>query len=132
MNIHQDMSRIESYLREQPDLRLAIVYGSLAAGRARPDSDLDIAVGTDEPLTSDRKMALIAGLARLTGRSIDLADLNAVGEPLPGEILGGGRRLLGEDHHYAALLLRHLFDQADFLPYRQRMIRERRQAWLQH
>lgn len=132
MSEHQVVDPITDYLREQPDLRLAILYGSTAAGLARPESDLDIAVAARNPLQADRKMALMTGLARLTGRSIDLIDLKTVGEPLLGEILAGGRRILGEDQDYAELLRRHLFDQADFLPLRQRMLRERRQAWLQY
>jgi len=131
MNQHEALGRIKNYLDQQPDLRLAIVYGSMAAGRVRSDSDLDIALAAKEPLTADRRMALISGLAGLTGRSIDLVDLNTVGEPLLGQILAGGRRILGENQDYARLLTRHLFDQADFLPLRQRMLRERRQAWLQ-
>lgn len=31
---------------------------------------------------------------------------------------------------HAALLSRHLFDAADFLPYRNRILAERRQAWI--
>ena len=128
MSTNQSLGRIRKYLENQGDIRLAIVFGSLAAGRARPDSDLDIAVAADAPLTAERKMALIGELAGVTGRSVDLIDLEPVGEPLLGQILGGGRRLLGTDQAYAELLRRHLFDQADF---RQRMLRERREAWLQ-
>jgi predicted nucleotidyltransferase len=132
MNELQDTDRVTRYLGGQPDVKLAILYGSAAAGAARPESDLDVAVAARKPLQADRKMALISGLARLTGRSIDLVDLNTVGEPLLGEILTGGRRIVGEDQDHAELLRRHLFDQADFLPLRQRMLRERRQAWLQY
>ena len=128
MSATPSLQGIKAYLEGQSDLRLAIVFGSLAADRARPDSDLDIAVAADEPLTAERKMALIGELASVTGRSVDLIDLETVGEPLLGQILGGGRCLLGTDQGYAELLRRHLFDQADF---RQRMLRERREAWLQ-
>ncbi|TVQ32004.1 MAG: nucleotidyltransferase domain-containing protein [Wenzhouxiangella sp.] len=131
MNELVGLSKVEEYLREQPDLRLAIIYGSMAAGRARPDSDLDVAVAGREPLLVERKMALISGLAELTGRTIDLVDLSTVGEPLLGQIIAGGRRVLGADRDHAELLRRHLFDQADFLPLRQRILRERREAWLQ-
>ena len=130
MSTNQSLGRIRKYLENQGDIRLAIVFGSLATGRARPDSDLDIAVAADAPLTAERKMALIAGLAGVTGRSVDLIDLKTVGEPLLGQILAGGKRLLGSDQAHAELLRRHLFDQADFLPLRKRMLRERREAWL--
>ena len=47
------------------------------------------------------------------------------GEPLLGEVLKG-RRLLGSDTSYARLITRHLLDAADFLPYRERILSERR------
>ncbi len=130
MNESAELDRIRDFLAGQDDLDLAIVFGSLASGRSRPGSDLDIALAADQPLTAERKQALIAGLAGLTGRSVDLVDLNAVGEPLLGQILIGGKRLFGNDHRHAELLSRHLFDQADFLPYRERLLAERREAWL--
>ena len=131
MEIQTELDRIGEYLAAQDDLRLAIVYGSLAKGRATSESDLDIAVAGEKSLKADRKMALIRGLAGVTGRAIDLVDLKTTGEPLLGQILAGGKRLIGDNRHYAELVTRHLFDQADFLPYRERLLAERRKAWIQ-
>jgi hypothetical protein len=47
-----------------------------------------------------------------------------------GQILRGGRRILGSDSDYAALIRRHVLDQADFAPYRARILAERRDAWI--
>jgi hypothetical protein len=74
-------------------------------------------------------MALIDALARAAERPIDLIDLSTAGEPLLGQILQHGQRLTGADSTFATLVSRHLFDAADFLPYRNRMLRERREAW---
>jgi predicted nucleotidyltransferase len=112
-----------------PSLVLAVLFGSVAAGRQRPDSDLDIAVAGREALTADEKMTLIAALAERTGRTVDLIDLKVVAEPLLGQILRHGRRLLGSDSAYGQLISRHLFEQADFMPYRSRVLAERRAAW---
>jgi hypothetical protein len=81
-------------------------------------------------LAAADKIALIENLAQATGLPIDLIDLKLAGEPLLGQILKHGVRLLGSDEDYAALLTRHLFDAADFLPYRRRILAERRQAWI--
>lgn len=121
---------ILSALNTQPGVRLAILFGSLAAGRERADSDLDLAVDTGHRLTASEKLALMNKLAERTGRPVDLVDLRAVGEPLLGQILRHGKRLLGSETCYADLIRRHLFDQADYLPYRTRILAERRRAWI--
>ena len=114
----------------QPAIGLAILFGSLAVGEGRVESDLDLAVDAGRRLTASEKIALISELAGRTGRPVDLVDLHTVGEPLLGQILRHGKRILGSDMHYANLIRRHLFDQADYLPYRNRILAERRQAWI--
>jgi predicted nucleotidyltransferase len=109
---------------------VAILFGSLATGVGRAESDLDLAVDAGRQLTAAEKMALISDLAGRIGRPVDLVDIHAIGEPLLGQILRHGKRILGSDTHYANLLRRHLFDQADYLPYRNRILFERRQAWI--
>ena len=117
-------------LDTQPGIRLAILFGSLAAGRERVDSDLDLAVDAGRRLTTGERLALTTELAKRTGRPVDLVDLYIVGEPLLGQILRHGKRLLGGGTCYADLIRRHLFDQADYLPYRSRILAERRRAWI--
>lgn len=123
-------TRLREILESQPGIRQAVVFGSVASGKASPDSDLDIAVEAERPLDAAERMRLIGELAAATGRPVDLIDLKTAGEPLLGQILQHGRRILGNDTDYAALIRRHLFDVEDFLPYVQRMLHERRQAWI--
>ncbi len=113
-----------------PELILALVFGSVAKGLQRIDSDLDIAVVAKQALTADQKIVIISALAEKTGRPVDLVDLKVVGEPLLGQIVQHGRRLLGSDGEYGRLISRHLFEQADFMPYRNRILAERRAAWI--
>lgn len=118
-------------LNRFPRLELVLVFGSVAQGRARPESDLDIAVAAGHrALTAEERIALVEALAERTGRPVDLIDLHDAGEPLLGQILRHGQRLLGSDGAYGRLLSRHLFDQADFLPYRKRILAQRRAAWI--
>jgi predicted nucleotidyltransferase len=112
------------------NIELALVFGSVATGRARFDSDLDIAVAAKRALTSVEKQCLMSALAENTGRAIDLIDLNVAGEPLLGQIVHHGKRLFGSDEAYGKLISRHLMDQADFMPYRNRILAERRAAWI--
>lgn len=122
--------QILAVLSRHSEVRVAILFGSLADGRAGRDSDLDLAVEAEYPLNVDEKTALIAELAEATGRPVDLVDLRGVGEPLLGEILKNGRRLVGSSEHFAKLVSRHLVEEADFLPYYRRILAERRRAWI--
>lgn len=117
-------------LRSHPEIELAVLFGSLAAGRARPDSDIDVAVMGPAPLTAQQKFDLMGDLADASGRPVDLIDVRTAGEPLLGQILQHGKRLLGDDEAWARLLSRHLLDTADFMPYVDRILAERRQRWI--
>lgn len=110
--------------------QMIILFGSLAGNNARADSDIDLAVDAGHRLTVTEKVALVSAISKVTGRTVDLVDLNAVGEPLLGQILAHGKRILGSDECYARLISRHLADEADFLPYRNRILAERRRAWI--
>ncbi len=113
-----------------PQICFAILFGSVALGRQRPESDLDIAIAANHPLSANEKMVIISAFAEHIGLPIDLIDLTVVAEPLLGQVVRHGRRILGSDKQYGELLCRHLFEQADFMPYRNRILAERRQAWI--
>lgn len=63
------------------------MFGSVARGNQRSDSDLDIAVAAKQVLTAVEKIDIIAALAEQTGRPVDLIDLKVVAEPLLGQIV---------------------------------------------
>lgn len=130
MDAGTEIAHIRRALEQYPELELAILFGSLAHGRARFDSDLDVALSAGSPLDAQTRIALVESLASATGRPVDLVDLTQAGEPLLGEIMTRGIRLLGSDETQARYLTRHLIEQADFLPYRNRILAERRDAWI--
>ena len=124
-------ARIRERVAADPSVSLALVFGSLASGRARPESDLDLAVAGPQPLTAGQKILLIADLALLSGRPVDLVDLRTAGSVLLDEVLRHGRFLYLEDRNlYAELIKRRVFDHADWLPYRDRILAERRRRWI--
>jgi predicted nucleotidyltransferase len=125
------LNQLRRALAQHPAIRIAFLFGSLAQGTESADSDLDIAVGAGRPLETEEKTALVGSLAEALGRPVDLVDLATAGEPLLGQILGHGQRIVGNNSAYAELLIRHLNEQADFLPYRERILAERRRAWIE-
>jgi len=68
-------AQVRGVLERFPALELALLFGSVATGRQRPDSDLDIAIAAKHRLTVDEKVDIIASLGEATGRPIDLVDL---------------------------------------------------------
>jgi predicted nucleotidyltransferase len=113
-----------------PQIKLAILFGSVASGEANAQSDLDLAVIAEKPLQAAEKIQLIEALAMATGRPVDLVDVYAAPEPLLGQVIKHGRRILGSDEAYAKLIYKHLIEQADFVPLQNRILSERRMAWI--
>ena len=101
------------------------MFGSVAGGTARPDSDLDIALDLGRALTADDKLLLIDALANASGRPADLVDLRRAGVPLVGEILRATTRLIGDVAAHGALIARHVTDVEDFMPAYERLMQAR-------
>lgn len=129
MNSSLDI-QLKNVLGQFPQITLAVLFGSAASGQQQPESDLDIAVSASRPLSVTEKITMIGALAECTGRPIDLVDLKTVAEPLLGQIVRHGKRIIGSDTLYGELIAKHLFEQADFMPYRARLLAERRKAWI--
>jgi predicted nucleotidyltransferase len=122
--------QLRNVLSDFPQIKLAVLFGSVASGTATARSDLDLAVIGEKPLAATEKIQIIEALAMATGRPIDLVDVHAAPEPLLGQVLKHGRRIIGSDQTYAQLLYRHLIEQADFVPLQNRILSERRMAWI--
>ena len=120
--------RLIRILRRHPNIRLAILFGSRAGGGARSDSDIDLALLADEPLSGTIVLELTEAIGGEFGCPVDIVDLYHVPQPITGQVFKG-IRLLGDNRTYAELLTRHLIDSADFLPLRQRTLAERQAAW---
>jgi uncharacterized protein len=111
-------------------LELAVVFGSVARGEARFDSDIDVAVRYTHAINAQEKIALIEALALATNRPVDLIDLRAAGPLVAREALTKGTRIFGSDEVWAAQVSRTLIDYADFAPLVERTLRERRESWI--
>lgn len=70
--------RLGKALAEVPGVRLGFLFGSRARGRARKNSDFDIAVLVDEPLASEDPGKTIRALAARLGREVSSERLDLV------------------------------------------------------
>lgn len=110
---------------------MAILFGSTASGGAKPDSDVDIALLLDTPMTLETKVNLIEEIGLATGRPVDLVDLREAHGALLRQILSTGRRLVFKDPAaWADLIGRSLLERADFQPLLDLLHQTRRRRWI--
>lgn len=122
-------TQLTQLLSRYPEIKLALLFGSQASGTASFDSDIDLALLTDHEMESEFKLQLIESIAKEFGCPVDIIDLNYAAEPVLGQALKG-KKLLGSNSAYANLLTRHVTNVADFVPLQQRILKERRDAWI--
>lgn len=122
--------QIRGVFKDFPKVKLVILFGSVATSSAHTLSDLDVAVLARQPLTAKEKMSIIEALALEIGRPVDLIDLFATPEPITGQVIKHGRLVLGGNSEFAELLSRHLVEMVDFVPIQERILSERRAAWI--
>jgi uncharacterized protein len=123
------VNALTKLFESHPTISVALLFGSCATGTQTFDSDIDVAMLEENPISSDYKIKLVEELALATGRAIDLIDLRTAGQPLLGQILKNAIRLKGSDSDMASLYIRNVIEVADFMPYVTRTLKERQQAW---
>jgi predicted nucleotidyltransferase len=92
------VARLRAALRTEPSVRLAVLFGSGARGRAHARSDLDLLVDFDAPSPA-RLAVLEESLSRAAGREVQLVPLRTA-QDTPGllaDALRDGRVLVDRD-----------------------------------
>ena len=86
-----DESALAAFLASQPDILVAYLFGSLAQGRARPGSDVDVAIlltdASDVLAVADRRLSLMATAERFATGDVDVVILNNASSVLQHEVL---------------------------------------------
>jgi predicted nucleotidyltransferase len=102
------LSTLRRALRTEPNVRLAVLYGSVARGDDTPDSDLDLLVSLAED-RPDAAVKLAVRLERALGREVDVTRLNRIQDTAPLLLLQAvdeGRVVLDRDREWAGLKAR--------------------------
>lgn len=84
-------------LAEIPDVQAIYLFGSMASGQGRADSDMDIAILPAAPLSELSRWELQEKLAVLVSRDVDLVDLRSASTVFRVQVLANGRRLYEGD-----------------------------------
>lgn len=121
---------IEKWLINQPTICFAVLFGSYAKGTYHNNSDIDLAIELNTPMTSEKKLLLLQSLGEITGKIIDLVDLKTIGQPLLNQIIQHGKILKGSEDQYINLSIRNVNSLQDFAPYIERTLKERRKRLL--
>jgi len=100
LRAHWDLlSALTGALRTEPNVRLAVLYGSTARGDERRDSDVDVLVEFRDDATGSTS-ALARRLERAVGRPVDVARLSRVRKEAPlllVQVLDEGRVLVDRE-----------------------------------
>ena len=80
MNRGDILERLKAHREKLRDFRIQslALFGSVARGEARPDSDVDFLVEFEGPATFDQYMGLKCFLEDVLGRPVDLVTRNGI------------------------------------------------------
>lgn len=129
---------LERALASGPRLRVAILFGSAARGRLRPDSDIDVGIiPEDSNLPLHAELELQATLERACGCAVDLVRLDRASTLLKWEAVRHGILILTRSRaDHVGFIVRAALEYADLAPalsrassaFRKRLIDPRREA----
>lgn len=116
-----------------PEIKLAILYGSFAQGTERPDSDIDLAVAKDhrELLEEEALLTVSLEAGRRLGREVQVRDLARAQGVFLKEVLTKGEVIYQTDPRVRGELIVRMLDFVeDFLPTVRMIRRKKRERFL--
>jgi predicted nucleotidyltransferase len=117
--LRETLSAIETALAAETDLHTVILYGSGARGRLRGpgelESDVDVAVASDEELPLERWLDLAGKLGSALRREVDVVDLHRMHGLILREILTAGRFIRKDNPEFIAEKAIEMYDYEIFL-----------------
>jgi len=122
------IKKLKSWLEDNDDIELAILFGSYAKNMQTAKSDLDLAITlvSGQSVTAKQKLDYMVEISNFLLINIDLVDLKQAGQPLLSQIIKYGKQLKGNQTHYTEWVIKNINTTQDFLPYIERMMSERR------
>lgn len=92
-----DFQEVIHILKEQFNCDAIILFGSYARGDQRKDSDVDIAIKSNENITKKQLFEMTEKLEQILKKDVDLIDLNTISDSFRYEILMNGKVLYCKD-----------------------------------
>ena len=85
MDLDATRATLAAVFAGHPEVRFALLFGSVARGEARPDSDVDVAVAGEADV-----LALMAEISLALGREAHVVPVETASIPLNDELLRDG------------------------------------------
>lgn len=119
-------NKIKTVLRNLPEIKLSILYGSSLNDLNNKINDIDIAVAAEKKIDYDLLADLQIALEKELQYTVDLIDINTTNGPILQQILCNGEILICNDHNlYANIMKRMIYFQADMMPNYTMILKER-------
>jgi predicted nucleotidyltransferase len=113
---------LTGYFSAKTEVLFCVLYGSFAKNKAKPTSDIDLAIYTLNILTAEEKIRIIEELSLVLKRPIDLVDLRNTHVPLSQEILTQGLIVkLSQKSVREKLITKMIYEVNDFLPLKRKV-----------
>ncbi len=110
------IDRLAAAVAQLPSVRLAVLFGSHARGRAKPHSDIDVAVSLD-PDTPETRKQLREVIAAAVPRAVDVVFARGAPPLLRMEVARYGRVLFERvPYAWADFKAEAMIDGCDFAP----------------
>ncbi len=106
------IKRLKQVCEEDPNVRMAFLFGSFANGRDIPESDIDIAVYLEDPENYSQLWGKISSAAQRD--STDLIILNIARPTIAWAALRGIRLVVKDERFYLRYMLRVSSEAEDF------------------
>ena len=125
IKMYDPASKIEEYFQDKRDVVAVYLFGSYAAGKNRPDSDMDLGIIFNQELIEESakmRMHYMIDLGRLFKKEIHVTILNTASEMLLRQVFLRGRCVLNNNPRELALFRMTAYSKiVDFEYYKNQM-----------
>ena len=97
MDLDDIVAKVRHVLEHEPGIVVAWIFGSVARGTARPESDVDVAVAFDDVLPLPRLLDLQAALTELLQKETQVVDVRRAPVDLVHRVLRDGILVVERD-----------------------------------
>jgi predicted nucleotidyltransferase len=123
--------KVKSVLEKDPDLKLALIFGSYARGDEHASSDLDIAVAYKNTLDMNELITIGQKISQQINLEVDIVDLREATGVLLQQIMKDRITLVNRDSElYGNIISRRVTEESDYMPLRDNMLAIRRERFL--